>query len=407
MSNAQISLRRYALFDFATSAFSTIIITFVFGVYFTGTVLPGDAGQVTWSYALGFSGVLIALFAPAIGLYSDRRPDSLMPILRMLVFAGVAATSLLYLAEPNASFGALFIVVPALVLANACMELALLLYNRLLPMTLPEGDPTEHMARNSGLSWGAGYIGGLLALVGILFGVMKFMPAAEAARLSPLLVAAWVIIGALPLLTKRIVNNPPAPITRLPFILMQLVTTPRLLWFLVASMFYRDGLITLFAIGGVYAHAVYNMEMKEVILFAIGLNVTAGFGAFLFAQFGMKVPQLKLIRTCLVGLILFGVVVLLAPDKQTFLFAALALGVFIGPVQASSRTWLIENSPQTMLGLNQGLYALTGKATSFMGPLFYGLIVQLTGNLTMGLAVIPFFWFVGLILLNRVYDKRV
>ena len=179
-----------------------------------------------------------------------------------------------------------------------------------------------------------------------------------------------------------------------------------LLWFLVASALYRDGLNTLFAVGGLYAAGTYGLGMADILLFAIGLNVTAAIGALLFAFVDDRIGSKRTILIGLVMLIIGGVTILFVQGKLGFIATALILGIFIGPVQAASRTLAARLSPPNAAGGTFGLYSLTGKASAFAGPLLFGLLTELTGSQRAGMGGIVFFWLAGLLLLIKVHEPQ-
>ncbi len=176
--------------------------------------------------------------------------------------------------------------------------------------------------------------------------------------------------------------------------------------FLVASAVYRDGLNTLFTVGGLYAAGVYKMDFIEILFFGIGLNVTAGVGAFLFAHLDDKIGSKRTIIISLIGLIVAGSAVLLSSDKLVFTGLALLLGLFMGPVQAASRTMAGRLAPPGMVAQTYGLYAFTGKSVAFMGPLAYAAATHYYGLQQAGMFTIVLFWILGLGLLTLVEERR-
>ncbi len=177
------------------------------------------------------------------------------------------------------------------------------------------------------------------------------------------------------------------------------------MFFLISSAIYRDGLVTLFAIGGVYAAGQFGMSFTEILIFAIGLNVTAGIGAFAFSFFDDARGSKNTIMISLIGLIVIGGIVLFVQDKYAFIVLSMGLGIFIGPVQAASRTMVGKLCPPENVVQSYGLYAFTGKSISFFGPLAFGLMTTTFGSQQAGMASIIAFWFVGLLILLKVKEK--
>jgi Permeases of the major facilitator superfamily len=172
-----------------------------------------------------------------------------------------------------------------------------------------------------------------------------------------------------------------------------------LLRFLIASALYRDGLGTLFAVGGLYAAGTFGMDFDEILIFAIGLNVTAGLGAIAFGWLDDGIGPKTAILLALAGLIGLGIAVLLVTDKTVFMALALALGIFVGPVQAASRSLLTRLSPPALMTEMFGLYALTGKSIAFLGPLIFGWVTFATDSQRWGMATIVVFLMAGALVL--------
>ena len=174
---------------------------------------------------------------------------------------------------------------------------------------------------------------------------------------------------------------------------------------MIGSALYRDGLATLFSLGGVYAAARYDLETADILLFGIGINVTAGIGCIAASFLEDKVGSLRLVRWSLIGLMILGVGVLLAPDKLSFFVAAIILGLFVGPVQSASRTLVARLSTPDEVTEHYGLYALTGRAVAFLGPLCFGVATDIFDSQQAGMATILLFWAAGFMLVRNLRDQ--
>ncbi len=421
-NSSKKSIFSWALYDWANSAFSTIILTFVFSVYFTRSVVGDEVlAGAYWGYAIAAGGLIIAFLAPILGAIADFSGRTRLWIGSLTFYAALATVGL-YFISPEASslqiFMALFLVVFALI----TIELAIVFCNAQLPLIASK----EKIGRISGWGWALGYIGGLTSLIIALIcltGLGESLPPLinlptenmENVRASAILVAIWMIVFTIPLLIFT-PDLPRREISRLKAIkkglaqlwqsILSIKSYSNLVRFLIASALYRDGLATLFALGGVYAAATYGMEFTDILLFAVGLNVTAGIGAFAFSFMDDKAGSKKTIMLSLIFLILTGIAILFAPDKTTFILIALVLGLFVGPVQAASRTMAGRLAPENMTAQIYGLYAFTGKSIAFLGPLSYGLFTQIWDTQKAGLISIILFWVAGLILLNFVKEKH-
>ena len=418
---AKKSIFSWCLYDWANSAFSTVIVTFVFSVFFTrGMIGDETLGAAQWSYAIGLSGICIAILGPVLGAVADHSGARKTWIFWLSMLC-VIGSALLWFAQPVASHANIMFTLGCVIVANIGYELSQVFYNAMLPHIAPK----HLIGRISGWGWGVGYLGGLGALALALFGLMGVggmepwfgvsgMDSANVRATGPL-TALWFLAFMLPLLlyTHDVERSPlrvgeavRLGLAQLKQSLKDIKNHKNLAQFLVASAIYRDGLNTLFTVGGIYAAGVYGMDLNEILFFAIGLNVTAGLGAFLFASLDDKIGSKPTVIISLIGLIITGTAVLMTTEKQTFMALALALGTFMGPVQAASRTFAGRLAPYGMVTQTFGLYAFTGKSVAFMGPIAYGAATHFYGSQQAGMFTIVIFWILGLGLLTMVEERR-
>ena len=145
-------------------------------------------------------------------------------------------------------------------------------------------------------------------------------------------------------------------------------------WFLLARIFYVDGMNTMFAFGGIYAAGTFGMTVAEVIQFGIALNITAGLGAAGFAWLDDRMGARRTIAIALTGLIAFGIPLLLVESKLWFWLVGVPLGIFMGPAQAASRSLMARLAPPELRTEMFGLFAFSGRATAFLGPAILGVV---------------------------------
>ena len=405
----------WALFDWADAPFTTLVITFVFPAYFTAAIVRNDAwGQALWGYTIAASGLLIAVLAPPLGAIADaggRRK----PWIFTFVLLCMLGSSLLWFARPERS--AVGWAIACVVIGNLGYEFAIMFTNAMLPDVVPKA----HLGRFSGWAWGLGYIGGLAALaVTLLFFISPKAPAlgldrqqAEDVRAIGPLVAAWLALFAWPLFfftpdrTSRGLSAGVAIKGGLRALRSTLADLPKqrdVTRFLVAHMIYADGLATLFAFGGVYAAGTFGMTLSEVVRFGIALNIAAGLGAFAFGWVDDWIGSRRTVGLALAGLIAAGTAAVLAPDRAWFWAAGCALGLFVGPAQASSRSLMARLCPRDRQTEFFGLFALSRKATNFIGPTAVATVTNATGSLRMGIAILIGFFVLGLMLLLSVRE---
>lgn len=405
----------WCLYDWANSAYPTVIATFVFAAYFTRGVAPDEiAGTTAWGNAMGISGLLIAILAPILGAIADQTGRR-KPWLGALTVLCVIGAGLLWFVEPDASWMIYALVLVAL--SNTAFELGTAFYNAMLP----DVAAPHRLGRISGWAWGLGYAGGLSCLVVALFVFVQADPppfgldpdAAEPVRATALLVAVWYAAFAWPLFL--FVPDRPRGVTSYRQAargaLRELWATLKALKgygpiakFLLARMIYIDGLNTLFAFGGIYAAGTFGMSFSDIIIFGIAMNVSAGLGAALFGWTDDKMGPKRTITIGLVGMIVFGASILIVEDVALFWPLALAMGLFFGPVQASSRSYMARLAPPEIRNELFGLYAVSGKVTAFAGPLAVGWVTALADSQRWGMATILVFLVVGLALLRTVPD---
>jgi UMF1 family MFS transporter len=273
----------------------------------------------------------------------------------------------------------------------------------------------------SGWAWGCGYGGGLLCLVLCLvvfvqadpppFGLDKTM--AEHVRATVLVVAVWFAVFSLPFflwVRDDAINQQPIAtsikngLSQLRDTLIKARKYPDIVRFLIARTLYNDGVNTIFAFGGIFAAGTFGMTLAEVIQLGIALNVTAGLGATAFGWIDDKFGSKQTISWSVIAVIVFGTLVLSAPDKFWFWTWALCVSTFFGPVQAASRTMMARLAPPEIRTEMFGLFALSGKAVAFLGPLTVGWVTIATGSQRWGLATVMVFLAAGWGLLRGVNE---
>lgn len=422
MTEPQASVSRRAqfswcFFDWANSAFPTVIVTFVFAAYFAkGVAANPTEGTTLWGTALSLSGLAIAITSPIVGAIADKRGRR-KTWLGAFSLLCVASTALLWFTQPSIDW-----IIWALVffaLANFAFEVSTVFYNALLPtLVSPDG-----IGRLSGWGWGLGYAGGLccLALALVLF-VQPEIPffgldkeGAEHIRIVGPMVALWFVLFAAPLFLF-VPDNPATGIsisaaiksgfTEMLATLKSIHRQGPLARFLLARILYIDGLNTLFAFGGIYAAGTFGMTVDEIILFGIALNVTAGLGAGAFAWIDDWIGSKRTVLIALLGIILVGTPILLVTSKTAFWVLALFIGIFMGPAQAASRSLMARLAPADQVTEMFGLFALSGKVTAFLGPAVLAWVTATFDSQRAGMTTVIVFIAVGAAILVTVKEPK-
>lgn len=407
------ALWSWALYDWANSGFAALVQTFVFAAYFTRAVAENETvGTAQWGHMMGVAGLVIGLGGPVLGAVADRTGRR-KPWLAVFTALCIAATALLWFVRPDASWAPTALLLAGI--GTIGSEYAMIFYNAMLPDLADK----RAIGRWSGWGWGLGYAGGLVLLVIALYGFVEqgawFGISRDAAlhiRAVMPLTAAWYLVFCLPVFFCTPDGTGTAPpmrqavaqaMTQLRRSLGNIRQYRDIAIFLLARMFYNDGLTTMFAFGGIYAAGTFGLGPSEVIIFGIGMNVTAGLGAAGFAWMDDRLGPRKTIFVSLAGLILCGTVILLTTDLLLFWIFGLSLGLFVGPVQASSRSYLARVAPPDKRTEMFGLFALSGKLTSFMGPLLVGWLTLASDSQRVGMgSVIALFaiGFAGMLLVR-------
>jgi UMF1 family MFS transporter len=405
----------WAGYDFANSPFTTLVVTFIYATFFTQVIAP-DAirGTALWSRGVTATAIAVALLSPIFGALADRGGYRKRFLLISTIVC-VAGTAALYGVLPGEVGQALF----WFILANVSFEMGLVFYNAFLPDIAPE----ERIGRISGYGWALGYAGGLtalfLALVALVqpevpwFGFSRVD--GENIRATNLLVAVWFAVFSLPIFLwvkedRSAVSRPGRILSETASQLARTVTEIRqyrqVVRFLLARLLYNDGLITVFAFGGIYAAGTFGFSMEEILRFGIVLNITAGLGAFAFGFLDDSLGGKKTLLVTLIGLIAATLLAVLAPSRFWFWVAGILLGIFVGPNQSASRSLMGRFVPPDKENEFFGFFAFSGKATAFLGPFLLGVLTEAFDTQRAGVAVVLLLLAVGFGALLTVDEKE-
>ena len=408
------TIAAWCTYDFANSAFTTLVVTFVYAAFFTKSIAPDEiTGTALWSRAVTVSALIVALLSPLLGAIADRGGYRKLFLLVSSAIC-IGATVALYPVLPGQTTRALF----WFVIANVSFEMANVFYNAFLP----DVAPAKRIGLVSGVGWAVGYVGGLLAMVIALVGLVQpetpwfgfTKDAFENIRATNLLVALWFAVFAVPIFLfvkedKSAVRG--GPILRSTF--RQVADTFReirryrqITRFLVARLVYNDGLVTIFSFGGIYAAGTFGFTMEKLILFGILLNVTAAIGAFGLGFLDDILGGRRTILITLVALFFATLAAILAPNEAVLWVAGSLIGIFAGPNQAASRSLMGRFVPPDKETEFFGFFAFSGKATAFLGPLLLGTLTKMFDSQRVGFSIILVFFAVGGLIILGVNEKE-
>lgn len=429
----------WMFFDWAAQPYHTLIITFIFAPYFAASVAATPAeGQAMWGWATGIAGLIIAVLAPVLGSVADASGPR-KPWIGLFSILAIIGAGVMYQATPD-GLASVPLILGAFIVALVGIEFAAIFTNAMMPTLVPRAE----MGKLSGSGWALGYVGGVVALVLIL----GFMSADEVTGktllgLDPILgldpqmhegdriagpfSAFWYLVFVLPLFlfTPDISFSGArlrvgAGLRQLGQTLASLPQRRSFFAFLITSMLYRDGLNALFAFGGIYAAGVLGLSIIQIGIFGILAAATGAVGAFaggrLDARFG---PRPVVFVSCWLLVLACLTVVSTTPDTTLFVIAVedpnLPLVVFYiagaligaagGSLQAASRTLLIDQVRAEDATKAFGLYALTGRATAFIGPFAIAVVTSATDNQRIGITPIIVLLVLGTIGLTWVKQR--
>lgn len=427
----------WMLFDWAAQPFHTLIITFVFAPYFASTVAETPVrGQEIWGYALAAGGVIIALLAPVLGAYADATGPR-KPWILGFAIPGAIGCWLLWYATPG--LGTPYFLLVAIVASLIGMEFAAIFNNAMMPSLVPRSE----LGRLSGTAWGLGYVGGLITLI-LVLGFMAASPETgktllgfdpiigldpaqhDGARAAGPLTAIWFLVFALPLFlftpdASRKPNVAGAVAKSLSELWSTIKSLPNqrsYLSFLLSSMFYRDALNGLYSFGGIYAGGVLGWSIIQIGIFGILANITGALGAWLGGHMDDRFGPKSVVTTCILILsICCLMVVSTTPDQALFIslpesasslpdtvfyVAGALIGAAGGAIQAASRTLLVDQVPPEKVTEAFGLYAMSGKATTFLAPLTVAWMTGVFESQRVGVTPVIALFLIGLVLLPLV-----
>lgn len=386
----------WSLWDCGSAAFNAVITTFVFTVYLTTEEFFGPRADQQLGWVLAAAGFAIAVLAPVAGLRADRSGRRTY-WLAVNTAAVVVISAALFFVAPDPDY--LWLGLLLLACGHVFFELAEVNYHAMLTTVATP----RNIGRVSGFGWGLGYIGGIVLLLIVYFGLINpdvgvFGITGENGmdvRVTMLICAGWTLLFSLPVIfTVRDDVSARQRQARLGVLgsYKLLGTAIRDVWrrdhhlvyFLGASAVFRDGLAGVFTFGGIIALGTFGFTAAEVIMFGVVANLVAGLATVAFGAVDDRIGPKKVIVGCLSAMIAAGIAIFVLHDagKTAFWVLGLLLCVFVGPVQSASRTLLARTIPRGREGEIFGLYATTGRAVSFLAPAAFSTAIALGAGLT-------------------------
>jgi UMF1 family MFS transporter len=398
----------WSMYDFANSAYTTVVITAVFSAYFVG-VVAGNAPWATfaWTAALSASYAAILVTGPLLGAWADTHAAK-KKLLFSTTVGCVIFTALLYFAAP----GAVWLALGLIVLSNYFFGAG----ENLIAAFLPELADSRAMGRVSGWGWSFGYLGGLAALGICLFYVTseqaKGATAADFVPVTMLITAAFFAIAATPtflFLKERALPQPRVenPWARVRETLREAQRYRDLKRFLLCILFYQAGITAVISLAAIYAEQAMKFTTQQTITLILVVNITAALGAFGFGYLQDAIGHVRAVALTLLGWIAMVLIAGLSESKFMFWIAANLAGLCMGSSQAAGRAIVGYLAPPARLAEFFGLWGLSVKAASIFGPLTYGVVTLVfAGNHRLGLLATGIYFVAGLLLLRTIDMER-
>ena len=394
----------WSMYDFANSAYTTVVITAVFGAFFVaGIAGKADWATFAWTAALSVSNALVLLAGPVIGAWADAHAAKKR--LLFLTTAGcVLATAGLALASP----GAVAIALAFVIVSNVFFGLG----ENLIAAFLPELANSHAMGRVSGWGWSFGYLGGLTALgICLAYILGSGKPAAESVPVTMLITAAFFALASLPtflfLRERAVPQAVENPWQRLAKTWREAGRYADLRRFLFCLLFYQAGIMTVIALAAIYAEQAMKFTQQQTIFLILVVNVTAAIGAFGFGYLQDAIGHVRAVGLTLAGWMVMILTAYFSETTFTFWIAANLAGLCMGSSQAAGRAIVGYLAPPARLAEFFGLWGLAMKTAAIFGPLTYGTVTWIfAGNHRLGILATGVYFVIGIVLLRGIDMER-
>ncbi len=404
----------WAMFDFANSGYTTVVITTIFNAYFVSVVARGqDWGTFAWTATLAVSYALIIITAPILGIYADVYAAKK----RLLFFTTIGCiffTLLLSFVGPGDLWLAIFLVI----LANFFFGSG----ENLIAAFLPEIAKSNSLGRISGWGWSLGYIGGIVSLgcslAYVLWAQEQGQQSEQFVPVTLLITASLFAISCIPTFLYLKERAQPQPLlhshsvvsevfSRLGNTIKQVRSFRDLTRFLICLISYQAGIQTVVVIAAIYAQQVMSFDHTDTILLVVLVNVTAALGAFVFGNIQDKIGHIPTIALTLIGWIIMVLLAWGAQDRTMFWFAANIAGLCLGASQSAGRALVGYFSPLLRRAEFFGLWGLAVKLSSIIGPITYGLVSWIShGDHRLAMLITGSYFIIGLLILMGVNVQR-
>ena len=404
----------WAMYDFANSGYTTVVITAVFAAYFVGGVAGGaDWAPLAWTVALSISYAIVMLTMPSLGAWADLH-GAKKKLLIWSTAGCVVATAAMALVRP----GGVLLAMVLIIVSNTFYSYG----ESLTAAFLPELARPESMGKVSGWGWGFGYLGGMLTLAGCLAYVLHAQSQGQgASQFVPVTLLITAVVYALAasvtfaLLRERAqgvssdgaASSVGAGFTRLKQTFGEARRYGDFIWLLACTVAYQGGVAVAITLAAIYAEQIIGFAQQETMLLIMVLNVAAAAGAFACGYLQDRIGHKLTLGSTLVGWVITCIIAALATTKGQFWVAAAIAGACMGSCQSIGRAMVGLFAPRANLAEFFGLWSFSTRLASIVGPLAYGVITWVTGgNQRVAIAATALLFVLGLLALMPINVQR-
>ena len=395
-------IRSWCLFDFGISSYPTLILTFFYGAFYAKTISSDpNVGTSLWGFALSAASILCFLLLSFI-LISGRNffRNIKIGFFKFFFYLMIFFTfGLFFFDKGSNQFLPLFFIVISFV----SFEIVNLFYN----LSLSKIKKKNTTGALSNLGWAFGYLGGLASLF-LVFMLLKFSDESfkifniKVFLLIGPFVAIWSALYGFSLFNvmKEVHFKSPNILE-----LIKNVRSRGVSNFLISYFFFNNAVVSIFAFASMIAAFIFGLSESEILFLGVSINFFGIIGCLVIGSVEDKMGSLNAVKICISGLLILTLILYFTESYYSFWVIALLVGFFIGPIQASSRSFLVQkiNAQNQMAAFS--LYSMFGNLCSILGPFLVGLTIQLTDSIRFGIIVIPIFLFLSLIPFLKLFSK--
>ena len=386
-------VRDWCFFDFGISSFPTLILTFFYGAFYARHIVGNASeGASLWGFSVSLASLLAAIIFLSILFISSssiKRIDLKFFTFFFFILI-ISSSSLFFFNSASNKYHPLVFVIVTFI----AFEVINLFYN----ISLDKVASRRSKGLISNLGWAFGYFGGFLALLIVLLALKIVEGDNESTTLILSLIGPfvgfWTFIFAYPHLTSLrncYFNLPLIKETLREF------RPSTLGWFIISYFFFNNGVICIFAFASMFASFLFGLSESEILLMGVFINLSGILGCLTLGRFDDGLGSEKCVLLCIITLALLTGGLFFVTNTQLFWFIAILIGFFIGPIQASSRSFISKK----IKGTNQlsvfSIYSFLGNICSVIGPLAVGLLINITDSIRIGMLIIPLFFIISII----------